>query len=132
MKFPGKFLSACAACAILPSCAWLLADDPAPENPNAPKLVGRVASVPPGRNFILIQSYGKWTVPAGTVLTTEGTEGRCANLLATGETLRQYAAADIQSGTIEVGDNVFSPPGSISTTPVPPAETPDKPEISGN
>ena len=35
-------------------------------------------------------------------------EGRAANLLATGEILGQYAAADIRTGTLEIGDGVYT------------------------
>jgi len=73
-----------------------------------PKLVGRVASVPSDKRFVLIESYGKWEVAAGSLLTTLGTGERTANLLVTGEALGQYAAADYQGGTLEVGDAVYS------------------------
>jgi hypothetical protein len=73
-----------------------------------PLLVGRVASIPADRTFVLIQSYGKWNVETGSILTTQGPEGRAANLLATGEKLGQYAAADIRTGTLEIGDGVYS------------------------
>jgi hypothetical protein len=93
----------------------------------APKLVGRIASIPAHRRFVLIQSYEKWNVEAGTILTTRGPEARTANLLATGESLGQFAAADLQSGLVEVGDAVYSrhvpkpPPPAESTTPAVPA-----------
>jgi uncharacterized lipoprotein NlpE involved in copper resistance len=73
-----------------------------------PRLVGRVASIPADRTFVLIQSYGTWTVETGSILTTQGPEGRAANLLATGEKLGQYAAADIRTGTLEIGDGVYT------------------------
>ena len=73
-----------------------------------PQLVGRVASIPADRKYVLIQSYGSWNVETGSILTTQGPEGRAANLLATGEKLGQYAAADIQSGTLEIGDGVYT------------------------
>ncbi len=76
--------------------------------PEGPKLIGRIASIPPERKFVLIQSYGKWNVETGSILTTRGPEERTANLLATGESLGEFAAADIQSGQIEVGDAVYS------------------------
>ncbi len=79
-------------------------DDP----DSKPRLVGRVASIPADRNFVLIQSYGTWTVATGSILTTQGPEGRTANLLATGEKLGQYAAADIRTGTLEIGDGVYT------------------------
>ncbi len=89
---------------------------------DSPKLVGRVASIPQERKFVLIQSYGTWRVPAGSVLTTQGPDGRGANLLATGEQLGQYAAADLRSGEVEVGDGVYTavkvPERSVDSGPV--------------
>jgi hypothetical protein len=83
------------------------------------RLVGRIASIPADRRFVLIQSYGKWRVAAGTILITRGPEERTANLLATGEVLGEFAAADLQSGLLEVGDAVyFRPPPEPSKAPV--------------
>lgn len=79
-----------------------------PKPAEAPKLIGRIASIPRDKSFVLIQSYGKWNVPPGTILTTRGPEHRTANLLATGESLGEFAAADLQSGSLEIGDAVFS------------------------
>jgi len=90
------------------------------EDSSKPRIVGRVASIPAGREFVLIQSYGSWTVENGSILTTQGPDGRAANLRATGEKLGQYAAADIQSGTLESGDAVYT----IAKLP----EAPAKPE----
>ncbi|MGJ8643989.1 MAG: hypothetical protein ACSHX9_11315 [Luteolibacter sp.] len=78
------------------------------EQTTKPRLVGRIASMPTDRKFVLIQSYGTWDVPTGSILTTHGPDGRAANLLATGEQLGQYAAADVKSGTLEVGDGVYT------------------------
>lgn len=78
------------------------------EQTTKPRLVGRIASMPADRKFVLIQSYGKWNVPTGSILTTHGPDGRAANLLATGEQLGQYAAADVKSGSLEVGDGVYT------------------------
>lgn len=116
-----------ATCCALGSCSWLTPDQeiPAP-NPNTPKLVGRIASIPPDRRFVLIQSYGTWTVPAGTVLAVHGPDGRNANLTATGESLKHYAAADLVSGTLEVGDGVYVLP---KPTPSPPTSL-SEPEMS--
>lgn len=72
-----------------------------------PKLVGRIASIPADKRFVLIQSYDKWTIEAGTILTTRGPDNRVANLLVTGEALGEFAAADLQSGLAEVGDGVY-------------------------
>ena len=73
-----------------------------------PQLVGRIASLPSDKRFVLIQSYGKWLVETGRVLTTRGPGDRTANLLVTGESLGDFAAADVQSGQVEVGDGVYS------------------------
>ena len=114
---------------IFPFCLFSCAsddDEPIPIDKTGavqrPTLVGRVASIPSDRKFILIQTYGQWTVPSGTILVTEGSNSRAANLMVTGEASGQYAAADIQSGTIEVGDAVYSrtaPPPGPSSLPVP-------------
>jgi len=73
-----------------------------------PTLVGRVSSIPADRKFILIQAYGNWKIPTGAILATLGPNGRAANLRVTGEKLGQFAAADIQSGNLEVGDGVYT------------------------
>lgn len=78
------------------------------DKPQPPKLVGRIASVPADKRFVLIQSYGSWNVEAGSILTTRGADDRTANLLVTGESLGHFAAADVQSGSLEVGDAVYS------------------------
>jgi len=101
--------------------------------PNHPKIVGRIASIPPGNSYVLIQSFGDWTVPTGTVLTTRGQDERAANLLVTGEKLGQFAAADIQSGDVKVGDAVLMLPGpSPQPEPAPPGETADAPPPDGS
>ena len=102
----------------------------APEKPAAaketaivagPKLVGRIATIPADRRFVLIQSYGKWEMEAGAILTTRGPDERTANLRVTGEKLGEFAAADLQSGTLGKGDAVYSqsapPPPSLPPTP---------------
>lgn len=104
----GRFFCALAA-ALLPFCAacWPK-KEPATKPTEAPRLVGRVASIPPERRFVLIHSFGKWDISAGTILTTRGADGRSANLLVTGESLGNFAAADIQSGEVQLGDSVYS------------------------
>ncbi|MFT3990233.1 MAG: hypothetical protein QM680_02370 [Luteolibacter sp.] len=78
---------------------------------------------------MLIQSYGNWDVPANSILTTRGDGEHTANLLATGEQLGQYAAADIQSGSVAVGDGVYyrNVKESTQTTENPPPLTPPAP-----
>lgn len=94
---------------------------------NAPKLVGRIASIPADKRFVLIESFGKWNIRKDTILTTRGQDNRSANLLVTGESLGQFAAADLQSGSLEIGDAVYS-----RHTPSPtqePDTSPNPPEI---
>lgn len=99
-----------ALCAIFSSCAEKPDEKPLEKATEEakPQLVGRVASIPSDRKYTLIQAYGKWTVETGSILTTQGPDGRSANLIATGEKLGQYAAADIRSGTLEIGDGVYT------------------------
>ncbi|WP_200271507.1 hypothetical protein [Luteolibacter pohnpeiensis] len=100
----------------LASCS-LSKEEPAPTGPapkkepvTLPRLIGRIASVPADHRFVLIQSYAKWDIAPDSILTSRGNDGRTANLLATGEHLGQYAAADLQSGQVAVGDAVFDRP----------------------
>ena len=127
---PSVLMIACASAALC-SCAGSTAPAAEPaakkeEKPEAPKLVGRVASIPADKRFVLIQSYGKWSVETGAILTTRGPDDRSANLLATGESLGEFAAADLQSGLIEVGDAVYSrhlpQPAEWLTTPESPQD----------
>ncbi len=83
------------------------ADDPE-DKPGTPRLVGRVASLPADGGFVLIQSYGTWSVPDGEPVFSQGPGGRAANLLPTGERLSQFVAADIRSGQVSVGDGVYT------------------------
>ena len=121
---------------LLCSCATTRKPEQA-ENQKSPppKLVGIVASIPPERTFALIQSYGTWDTPTGAILTTRGTDNRTANLLFTGEKLGHFVAADIQSGSVEKGDAVYSrhvpkpDPTAIgsSTAPQPDPESTEAP-----
>jgi hypothetical protein len=97
---------------------------PAPE---APQLIGRIASIPADRRFVLIQTYGNQTIKSVTILTTRGPEKRSANLLATGESLGQFAAADLQSGSVEIGDAVYSQPSPQAVPPTPEPAPEEKP-----
>jgi hypothetical protein len=100
------------ACLCFSSCASDETAKPAEEATKSveegPKLVGRIASIPADKRFVLIQSYGKWEMEAGAILTTRGPEDRTANLRTTGEKLGEFAAADLQSGMVKQGDAVYS------------------------
>jgi hypothetical protein len=99
----------------LSSCADKPAEIPAPKTKEEQaRLVGRIASIHKNPNFALIQSYGIWTIQTGAILATIGPDGRAANLKVTGEKTGQFAAADIQSGTLEIGDSVHTTLSSVS------------------
>lgn len=106
-------LSMVLATAVLTNCSLLKKPSDEEENQDKPKieppkLVGRVASIPHDRKFVLIQSYGPWKSDAGAILTTRGPDNRAANLRVTGEKLGDFAAADMQSGDVEIGDGVYA------------------------
>jgi len=131
MKPLSLILSLCLA---ICSCGWFSkfkkSDEEKPKaQVEGPKLVGRIASIPADRRFVLIQSYGKWTIESDRILTTRGPADRTANLKTTGEALGEFAAADLQAGTVEVGDAVYS---HHSVKPPPKPETPETPQLQGN
>ena len=109
----------------LSSCADKVAETPAspPKAKEEARLVGRIASIQSSQNFVLIQSYGNWNTQTGAILATVGSNGRAANLKVTGEKIGQFAAADIKSGTLEVGDSVYT------TLTVEVIDTPDEEDI---
>jgi hypothetical protein len=94
----------------LSSCADKSTPTPPPteKKDEDARLIGRIASIHRGDNFVLVQSYGTWNIETGTILATIGPNGRAANLKVTGEKIGQFAAADIQSGTLEIGDSVYT------------------------
>jgi hypothetical protein len=104
--------------AFVPACADKPEEEPA-EKKERPRLVGRIASIPADRKFVLIQSYGTWEIATGAIVTTQGPESRAANLRVTGEKLGQFAAADIQSGALEIGDGVYSTVSPPQPSPKP-------------
>jgi hypothetical protein len=116
------------ACLASVSCATKEPEEKPKAEP--PRLVGRIASIPPDKRFVLIQSFGKWTAEPGTILTTRGADQRSANLLVTGEALGQFAAADLQSGQVELGDAVYSQHIPKPPTPTEPAAEPPAAEAS--
>lgn len=102
-------LSLLLALLFLTSCADKPTETPTPtQNKDQARLVGRIASINNHQKFVLIQSYGSWKIPTGAILATIGPDGRAANLKVTGEKSGQFAAADIQSGHLEIGDSVYT------------------------
>ena len=78
------------------------------------KLVARVQSRPGGKDFVLLEAYGKWTYVDGVNLYSYGEGGRTAALVTSGEKLGQFVAADLKSGTVEIGDAVYHRPQRIN------------------
>lgn len=126
----------CSAAIVLAGCAADKADKEEKKPPSGPTLVGRIASVPPDKRFVLIQSFGKLTVEPGMILTTRGDEGRTANLKVTGERMGQFAAADVQSGDVILGDAVYSlhtpKPSADPVSPAPSGTGNPPPTATGN
>jgi len=131
---PIPMLWICAlALVVLPACSLAHSKIPGKEpekaTAEAPKLIGRIASIPADKRFVLIQSYGTGKIEAGTILTTRGPDERTANLVTTGESLGQFTAADVQSGLLGEGDAVYSrhipnpaAPATAAPTAAEPAE----------
>lgn len=71
------------------------------------RLAGRVERVDSVSSYVLIRRYGAWKFDPEIEFAESRGEGRTANLLPTGEKLGEYIAADIRSGSIEVGDAVY-------------------------
>ena len=118
MKWTMALFPIAAICLALPACGLFSKHREKPKTDankpvaEGPKLIGRIASVPADKRFVLIRGYGRWEATTGEILTTRGSQGRSANLRTTGENLGEFAAADIQSGVVELGDAVYSQPVS--------------------
>ena len=98
---------------MLSGCGWFK-KKPKPNEQNSNlRLSGRVYKVDEKSRYVLIRRYGPWHVGEGDVVDSRG-EGRTASLLPTGERLGEHVAADIRSGTVEIGDAVYI--RKISTT----------------
>ena len=81
-------------------------EKPEPESIQRP-LMGRVASLHLDEGFVLVETFGQWTLTQGTRLLTLGNEGRSATLVISGERMGRYAAADVKAGELAVGDAVM-------------------------
>ena len=96
------------------------------------RLVARVQSRPGGKNFVLLEAYGKWTLEDGTKLYAYGSDGRTASLETSGEKLGQFVAADVLSGEVSIGDAVYhrTKPGEPAAAPATPTPAPITPPES--
>ena len=91
------------------------------------RLVARVESRPGNKDFVLLESYGKWTLADGEMLFAYGSDGRVATLMTSGEKLGQFVAADVKSGKVEIGDAVYHRTKGPADAPPPPAPEAGKP-----
>lgn len=76
----------------------------------APRLVGRVASIHEAEGFVLVENFRSLSLGEGLLLTTRGDDNRAATLVVSGERMGRYAAADLKSGDLVVGDEVYARP----------------------
>ncbi len=98
-------------------------EDAEPASATRPRLVGKVASVHRGDDFVLVETFGEVQLGRDLLLTTHGPEGRAGSLKVSGERLGRFAAADIHGGTVAVGDAVYARPmpgEEADETPEPP------------
>ena len=106
-----KYLTLILALAMC-SCSSLEED---PEDKNDPdkedisikkQIIGRIASVSSTGGFVLIQKYSAGKMPVNTIIQTSGPDGRTASLKPSGERVRNFFAADIVNGEVQIGDAV--------------------------
>jgi len=96
---------------LLGACGWFADKEEEEEvSKTAPRLVGRVASIHEAEGFVLVENFRSISLGEGLLLSTRGAEGRAATLVVSGERMGRYAAADMKSGNLEVGDEVYARP----------------------
>ena len=98
------------------------------------RIAGRIEQVNKGANYVLIRRYGPWHYDATEEVVQSRADGRTANLLPTGEKLGEHIAADIRSGSVEVGDAVYirSIKAAEKPKPSPEPEKPSQPDNQSN
>jgi hypothetical protein len=96
-------LFCCAILLVIGSCAGEKKQEAPKKTPitEAPILVARIQSRPGGKDFVLLESYEKWTLEDGVNLFSTGSDGSTAALVTSGEKLGQFVAADLISGHVE-------------------------------
>ena len=71
--------------ALLPACSLFEKEKEMPEeDPTKPRLVGRVAQIPSGGGFVLVESYGSWKVPDGGLLSAGRSDGPTSKVVSRG------------------------------------------------
>ena len=108
-----------------------------PEDKNEPdkediaikkQIIGRIASVSSTGGFVLIQKYSAGKMPVNTIIQTSGPDGRTASLKPSGERVRNFFAADIVNGQVQIGDAVVAYFDQQKEKDKPPAEDEDESE----
>jgi hypothetical protein len=104
-------------------------NDPDKKNISIKKqIIGRIASVSSTGGFVLIQKYSAGKMPVNTIIQTSGPDGRTASLKPSGERVRNFFAADIVNGEVQIGDAVVAYFDQPKKKDTPPAEDEDKSE----
>ena len=70
------------------------------------QIIGRIASVSSTGGFVLIQKYSVGKMPVNAIIQASGPGGRTASLKPSGERVRNFFAADIVNGEVQIGDAV--------------------------
>ena len=70
------------------------------------QIIGRIASVSSAGGFVLIQKYSVGKMPVNAIIQASGPDGRTASLKPSGERVRNFFAADIVNGEVQIGDAV--------------------------
>ena len=98
-------------------------NDPDKEDISIKKqIIGRIASVSSTGGFVLIQKYSAGKMPVNTIIQTSGPDGRTASLKPSGERVRNFFAADIVNGEVQIGDAVAAYFNQQKKKDKPPAE----------
>ena len=75
--------------------------------PRIDVLVGRVASVYPQQNYMLVQKYRSFNTEIDAIFYSRATDGSVNALKMTGQKLGQFYVADLSKGNYTVNDPVF-------------------------
>ena len=75
--------------------------------PRIDALVGRVASVYPKQNYMLVQKYRSFNTEIDAIFYSRGANGSVNALKMTGQMLGQFYVADLSEGNYTVNDPVF-------------------------
>ncbi len=96
---------------LLNSCALFSKDLPVEEPKEEPRYlltaVGQVNSYEKESGIILVRTYGKIGEGEGTAFISSGPSGSSGNLKFTGQKNHLFAAAELQTGTLEPGDLIY-------------------------